>query len=95
MDTSVWNEGRNDPFSGPKKDTKSFVPGQAPEDTEWKDPEFSFEGWNYAAWIPYGGGPRIYPGRDIAKRQISFIIALVVACFDIDFKQGGRTKADE
>ncbi|KAK0616091.1 cytochrome P450 [Bombardia bombarda] len=46
-------------------------------------PYFSTEGLD-GAWIPYGGGPSICPGRFLAKNVMFFTCALLVSEFDIE-----------
>ncbi|KAH8433492.1 cytochrome P450 [Aspergillus melleus] len=43
----------------------------APEDVE-------------GSWIPYGGGPRMCPGRHFAKREIILTAAMMVSLFDCE-----------
>ncbi|KND87796.1 hypothetical protein TOPH_07624 [Tolypocladium ophioglossoides CBS 100239] len=36
------------------------------------------------SWIPYGGGPRMCPGRHLAKREIILTTALMATQFDVE-----------
>ena len=46
-------------------------------------PRFSLEGLE-GAWIPYGGGQRICPGRHFAKQEMLLTLALLCSKFEID-----------
>lgn len=44
------------------------------------------------AFLPYGGGPRICPGRHFAKRQIMLTLAMLVSRFDVEFVGDAEAK---
>ncbi|KAI1355907.1 Pfs, NACHT and ankyrin domain protein [Xylaria sp. FL0043] len=53
--------------------------------SEQKKPYFSMEGCQ-GAWLPYGGGHSMCPGRFFAKSIIVFTSALIVLGYDMEFK---------
>ena len=78
----------NDPQSGPGKlestaDTARLTANAAgtPPSSE---PYFTTAGTE-GAWIPYGGGPRICPGRFFARHSMLGALATVVANYDVEF----------
>ena len=48
-----------------------------------KNVEFSLRGLS-AAWIPYGGGQRICPGRHFAKQEMIVSLAILLTLFDVE-----------
>ncbi len=48
-----------------------------------KTAKFSLKGLS-GAWIPYGGGQRMCPGRHLAKQEMISSLALMLALFDIE-----------
>lgn len=46
---------------------------------------------NEGSWIPYGGGPRMCPGRHFAKREIILTAAIMVAFFDVEVLKDVRS----
>ncbi|KAJ4304491.1 hypothetical protein N0V90_000017 [Kalmusia sp. IMI 367209] len=105
MDATVWdtgadNEHRVDQFwagrflrypAGQRTD-RSGVENHTSDATLPTAPTVPTFLTKYAdgAWIPYGGGPRQYPGRHFAKRQILLTTALFVSLFDCEML--GRAK---
>jgi len=53
-------------------------------ESEAEAEEFTHDGHRDGAWIPYGGGPRICPGRHFAKRQVLLTVGLMVGMFDAE-----------
>ncbi len=43
------------------------------------------------SWIPYGGGPRMCPGRHFAKREIILTTAMLVTMFDCEVLRDVRS----
>lgn len=43
------------------------------------------------SWIPYGGGPRMCPGRHFAKREIILTTAMMVTMFDCEVMRDVRS----
>ncbi|KAK3317974.1 Pfs, NACHT and ankyrin domain protein [Apodospora peruviana] len=80
MDTAVWQHEDQPPVDQfwPAR----FLTGPAQN-------VFSVKAYG-DAWMPYGGGPRICPGRHLAKRQILYTVACMVHDFDIDMMDGGK-----
>ncbi|KAL2203550.1 cytochrome P450, partial [Sarocladium strictum] len=56
---------------------------------ERSSPYFSTEGTD-GLWIPFGGGPRMCPGRHFAKRQIIVTTALFLATLDVELSKPSR-----
>ena len=56
-------------------------------------PHFSTEGLA-GAWIPYGGGQNMCPGRHFAKQEILVVFASIVTSFDIDLIDDLPPKVD-
>jgi len=59
--------------------SKAEVPGKEERSS---DPEFSIKGLN-GVFIPYGGGPRMCPGRMFVKHAILYNVARVLEEYDI------------
>ncbi|KAM0806077.1 hypothetical protein BDR22DRAFT_883817 [Usnea florida] len=91
-----------DPDSGPLRraaEAASEYPSKLAASLEDKGApaKFSMSGLN-GAWILYGGGSRVCPGRQFAKREILTTCAMVLATFDVEVLanekalrvQGGR-----
>ena len=100
MDKEVWNTGHamvhplhefwaerflvypQDPTSGPSikkvQDTQLCTTKQ-----DAGEPRFSLSGVA-AAWIPYGGGRKMCPGRHFAKQEILLTFAMLCNAFDIE-----------
>ncbi|KAI1878967.1 hypothetical protein JX265_003144 [Neoarthrinium moseri] len=96
MDSEVWNTGLDnehpvDQFWAGRflkyppisNDGKIGSPDPASSATFSKK---EYEG----SWIPYGGGPRVCPGRHFAKRQILLTTALMVSLFDCEILGEGK-----
>ncbi|KAI0446707.1 Pfs, NACHT and ankyrin domain protein [Xylaria telfairii] len=102
MDASFWNtrDGKHpvqtfwadrfmvdpsDPSSGPiNPECYQTAPWHEQPRSE-KKPYFSLEGCQ-GAWLPYGGGHSMCPGRFLAKAIIVFTSALIVLGYDMEFK---------
>ncbi|KAA8644975.1 cytochrome P450 [Aspergillus tanneri] len=61
----------NSPSTELKSPSKTSQTTFAPEDVE-------------GSWIPYGGGPRMCPGRHFAKREIILTAAMMISLFDCE-----------
>jgi cytochrome P450 len=88
----------NVPGSGPLKRTKverirTSVP-EIPERPKEK-PIYSVDGLT-GAWIPYGGGQTLCPGRHYAKQEMLMTFAILATAFDIEIKhkKGVQTNAN-
>ncbi|KAH9905249.1 cytochrome P450 [Xylariomycetidae sp. FL2044] len=71
-----------DPWSGPVRAVGPSVPGGRKQPAGEKR-YFSLDGLE-AAWIPYGGGRIMCPGRLMAKNTIIIACALLVRDFDFE-----------
>ena len=78
-DPKVWNVS-DDPHCPP---ADMFWARRFLEETKGKEPEFSLKGRS-AAWIPYGGGQKICPGRHFAKQEMIVSLAILLTLFDIE-----------
>jgi hypothetical protein len=95
-DKTVWNEGANgehdvedfwvdrfivypnDPNSGPRK------PDSAKSKSDKvKEPTFTVDSVN-GAFIPYGGGQKMCPGRFYAKQEALGALAMFLSKFDVE-----------
>ncbi|KAJ5715984.1 uncharacterized protein N7483_013165 [Penicillium malachiteum] len=93
---SFWAERfikvANDEQSGPKKCTRQTASTSADSKCSHDTSNSIFaiddvEG----SWIPYGGGPRMCPGRHFAKREIILTMAMMVTMFDCDVLKNVRS----
>lgn len=94
---SIWNQGTpDDPHpvddfwperfivdpadaaSGPALPRARTQQSEAP-----RGPYFSLDGTN-GAWLPYGGGSRMCPGRHFAKKEMIGAMALFLTQFDVE-----------
>ena len=80
----------NDATSGPLRklpgDLENKNGGsETAEKTSDTTPRFSMEGVA-GAWIPYGGGQRMCPGRHFAKQEIVATFALLLTHYDIELQ---------
>lgn len=80
----------DDPTSGPLK--KEIFPNKDSRQevvTNEKDqkptPSFSMEGVT-RAWIPFGGGQRMCPGRHFAKQELIGTLAVLMTNYDIELR---------
>lgn len=85
----------HDPSSGPCKNTPAVaspkaqpITSRAPTEASSPPltspaPKFSMSG-TAGHWIPYGGGPRVCPGRHFANRGIVTACAIMVSMFDVE-----------
>lgn len=91
----------DDPFSGPVKKTDDTNPAstlsaspsatQPPRDKTPKVVETGLNGY----YFPYGGGPKMCPGRFFAKRNILLTVALMLREFEfelVDAKMASVTR---
>ena len=53
-----------------------------------RNPRFCMDGLA-GAWMPYGGGSNICPGRHFAKQEILLTAALLISTFDIQLEGPG------
>ncbi|KAM7212312.1 cytochrome P450 [Rhypophila decipiens] len=107
----VWNQGHkdqehpvdefwadrfivypDDPASGPLKSPK-LSSREVTE--EKKKARFSTEGLA-GAWVPFGGGVRMCPGRFFVKNEMMAAMALLCSCYDIELQtpEGWQPEAD-
>lgn len=78
MDASHWNTG-----SHGEHPTTQFWAGRFLSHTA-KEAHDTYTTQDAGSWFPYGGGPRMCPGRHFAKRDIIFTAALIATKFDIE-----------
>ena len=71
---------RNEATSSPNREELNIVPGKFKEPQ--RDPIFSLQGLQ-GAYIPFGGGLGICPGRHFAKHEVAFTIARFVLTYDV------------
>ena len=74
------------PGSGPLKHAKAQRPqASMPEipESQKDKPRYSVEGLS-GAWIPYGGGQTLCPGRHYAKQEMLLTFAILATAFDIE-----------
>lgn len=64
-----------------KNDT--VLDSTAPSAPSSSIPKFSLEGLT-GAWIPYGGGQRMCPGRHFAKQEIIWTFAFLLSRYEIE-----------
>ena len=76
----------HDPSSGPFVDRFRNVRPYASKNNLFpEEPKFSFGG-AAGAWIPYGGGDKMCPGRHFAKQEILLTFATLCSAFDIELR---------
>ncbi|KAE8393845.1 hypothetical protein BDV23DRAFT_148714 [Aspergillus alliaceus] len=85
--SSFWAERfmkvPGDESSGPRKCPAGMKPISTESQCPHKAPEATFAPEDVeGSWIPYGGGPRMRPGRHFAKREINLTAAMMVTLFD-------------
>lgn len=87
MDTKNWNTGDHEEHPTNKFWAERFLKHDAqPKDDcprEGPCPAYTTKDVE-GSWFPYGGGPRMCPGRHFAKRDIIFTAAVIATQFDID-----------
>ncbi|KAJ8117113.1 hypothetical protein ONZ43_g4285 [Nemania bipapillata] len=72
-----------DPQSGPINPKTSTVAVPSSHDTD--KPYFTLKGLE-GAWVPYGGGQHMCPGRFLAKSIITSSIVLICSYYDVEFR---------
>lgn len=86
------------PSSGPVLPKHTSADGRQEKlDSGEQHPRFSLDGTN-GSWIPYGGGPRMCPGRHFAKKELIVTMAMFLTAFDIELtprEDGGWVKDDK
>ncbi|PQE18726.1 hypothetical protein CJF30_00009709 [Rutstroemia sp. NJR-2017a BBW] len=100
-DKTVWNEGLNgehdvedfwpdrfivypnDPNSGPRRPDSASAKSKS---DKVKEPTFTVDSVN-GAFIPYGGGQKMCPGRFYAKQEALGALAMFLNKFDIELKE--------
>lgn len=83
MDPDAWNTGHDNEHPLDQFWADRFLV----DDPSPQHPKKSFTTEPVTgAWFPYGGGPRMCPGRHFAKRDIIFTAALMVTMFDMDIQ---------
>ena len=77
----------NDPNSGPLKKAAQLEEAKAPRANEQEmssgQPTFTMEGTS-GAWVPFGGGAHMCPGRFFAKNEMLASFAMMTTEFDIE-----------
>ena len=74
----------DNPFSGPLRKKKQATDGSPPSQKGSTDqPTFSVAGLN-GAYLPFGGGPGICPGRHFARQEVLTTLAVLALRFDIE-----------
>lgn len=87
------------PNSGPLKNAKALrtrAPQSMPEIPEaMEKPRYTVDGLA-GAWVPYGGGQTLCPGRHYAKQEIIMNFAIWSTAFDVEIlqKPEERTEAN-
>lgn len=64
-----------------------LVPAEGERVGEGDGPRFSMDGLD-GAWIPYGGGKLMCPGRHLAKQEMIVSVAVFAAYFDVELSDG-------
>lgn len=89
-DTKEGSRSTDPPFSKTSVDGSSLEPPGIPsskatsrDGTPPSTPVFSLKGRS-GAWIPYGGGQRMCPGRHFAKQEMISSLAIMLTLFDIE-----------
>ncbi|PQE15500.1 hypothetical protein CJF32_00006861 [Rutstroemia sp. NJR-2017a WRK4] len=100
-DKTVWNEGPNgehdvedfwpdrfivypnDPNSGPRRPESASAKSKS---DKVKEPTFTVDSVN-GAFIPYGGGQKMCPGRFYAKQEALGALAMFLNKFDIELME--------
>ena len=77
----VWDP--KDFNSGPVRSSVSSQQTSKEGHAQSIEPSFSLNG-TAGAWIPYGGGLRMCPGRHFAKEEIILTSAIMLTSFDIE-----------
>lgn len=88
----------NIPGSGPLRNAKAqrvAVSKPGLQGSTEEKPKFSVDGLA-GAWIPYGGGQTLCPGRHYAKQEMLLTFAIWATVFDIEIMNevGKQTDAD-
>ena len=73
-----------DPKSGPQNPSVSRDEKRRMDDGR-DGPYFTTRGLS-GAWIPYGGGPSMCPGRHFAKNEMIGALAILLTLFDIELR---------
>ena len=85
------------PNSGPLRQKSSVFSGKQEPIAEKPliEPKFSTKGLN-GAYIPFGGGPGICPGRQFAKQEVICTLAKLAMTYDIELQtpEGWEPKMD-
>ena len=74
------------PFSGPLRKGKQAGNGSpSPQKGAPDQPTFSTAGLN-GAYLPFGGGPGICPGRHFARQEVLTTLAVLALRFDVELQ---------
>ncbi|KAJ5983938.1 hypothetical protein N7481_006037 [Penicillium waksmanii] len=84
----VPSDGQSGPRKYPGQMASSSAESKCPHDTS--QGRFAIDDVE-GSWIPYGGGPRMCPGRHFAKREIILTTAMMVSMFDCDVLRDVRS----
>ena len=96
--TEFWSDRflvyPNDPISGPLK-KRNLAEDEKPSSgsaslanqSRLEEPRFAMEGLS-GAWVPYGGGQRMCPGRHFAKQEMIASFAILCTAYDIEIVTG-------
>lgn len=81
MNPSDWNTGNENEHPTTKFWAGRFL-SRTPKEDSPHDTTYTTK--DAGSWFPYGGGPRMCPGRHFAKRDIIFTAAVIATKFDIE-----------
>ena len=79
----------DDPQSGAGKPSRATAEGPRLARSRSEEPSarptFTTAG-THGAWMPYGGGPRVCPGRFFAEQSMTAALAIMASHYDVEFR---------